>query len=132
MCFPSEGQFVTEGDLLFQVQRGVDLLGRQQAVPLSDWPPRVRQHVGPVSQLVPCGVAAQEYLPHGIISGHGVVVPQRDDQVHPLRTTWKLRVTTESNVRLCWIQFSNGFSHFFPVFSVQSFVQVKPLSLWKI
>lgn len=84
---PSEGQFVGEGYLLLQGQGGVDLLGRQQVVPLSDWPPRVGQHVGPVPQLVPWGVAAQEDLPHGVVSCHGVVVPDGDHQVHPLWTT---------------------------------------------
>ena len=94
MSFPSEGQFAGqfagEGDLLLQGQGGVDLLGRQQVVPLGDGPPRVGQHVGPVPQLVPRGVAAQEDLPHGFVSGHGVVVPHRDHQVHPLWTDFSL------------------------------------------
>lgn len=40
--------FAGDGDFLFQGQSGVDLLGRQQAVPLSHRPSRVGQHVGPV------------------------------------------------------------------------------------
>jgi len=74
--------------LLLEAQGGVDLLGRQQRVPLTHGPPGVGQHVRPVEQLVAAGVGAQEDLPHGVVTGDGVVVPHRDHQVQTLGPPW--------------------------------------------
>lgn len=80
-----EGHPALQRDAPLQGQRAVDLLRGQQVVPLRHRPPRAGQHVGPVAQLVPRGVAAQEDLPHGVVPGHGVVVPHGEHQMHPLR-----------------------------------------------
>lgn len=67
-----------------QPQGFVNHIRGLQAVPLGEGPAWVGQHVRPVPQLVACGPAAQEEFADGLILGHFVVIPDRDDHVHIL------------------------------------------------
>lgn len=67
-----------------QPQGFVDHIGGLQAVPLGEGPAGVGQHVGPVPQLVARGSAAQEEFANGLVLGHFVVIPDRNDHIHVL------------------------------------------------
>lgn len=58
-----------------------------QDVPLGEGPAWVGQHVRPVPQLVACGSAAQKEFANGLILGHFVMIPHRDDHIHILEGT---------------------------------------------
>lgn len=56
-------------------------------MPLGEGPAWVGQHVRPVPQLAACGSAAQEEFANGLVLGHFVMIPDRDDHVHILGET---------------------------------------------
>lgn len=56
-----------------------------QRMPLGDWTPWRRQHVGPVSQLGTGGVVAQHHFADGLGRADTVVIHHRHDQVHFLQ-----------------------------------------------
>lgn len=57
---------------------GVHLLLRLQWMPLGDGAAGVGQHVGPVFEPRPCGLAAHQGLPNGVVLANLVVIQHRD------------------------------------------------------
>lgn len=79
---------------------GIHLLLWLQWMPLGDGAARVGQHVGPVFQPGPCGLASHQDLPNGVILANLVIIQDCDNSLDFLwkwgekiqRTTQILRV----------------------------------------